>query len=191
MGKENKTSEKVKEKFNGFIETVADKQFWKSTLPWPKKILRKPTIRLDNPFIGKKLPGFLTSRYLILTLLYGVIFFFFSGGMYFLIGSYREIPMGYTSDDPPAPIIYLSGSLNDQFIIEGILSATFIFICLLGFFLLYLSSKNFYKPTTSYVYFALGIIVILICFFLLEIAMYEKGIRLYDDALYSSVSILI
>ncbi|MBD3228082.1 MAG: hypothetical protein GF329_07820 [Candidatus Lokiarchaeota archaeon] len=185
MGKKD-SLQKTKKTFKDIYKRVSKKSFWRKNLPWPEKVFRKPTIRLENPFLGKKLPSFLTSRYLVLTLLYGVMFFFFSGGMYFLIGTYREIPMGYTQSDPPAPIIYLN-QLNDQFIIEGVLSAIFIFLAFVGFILIYMSSKNFYKPSTSYIYLAFGIIIIIIFFFLIEMAMYRKGIYLYDDQLYPDI----
>ncbi|TFF88480.1 MAG: hypothetical protein EU549_02915 [Promethearchaeota archaeon] len=185
MGKKD-TVQKIKDIFKDTYTTVSKKSFWRKNLPWPEKLIRKPTIRLENPLIGKKVPNFLKSRYIILTLLYGVMFFFFSGGMYFLIGTYREIPMGYTQGDPPSPIIYLN-QLNDQFIIEGLISAIFIFLGLAGFLLLYMSSKNFYKPTSSYIYLAFGVVIIIFSFFLLEIAMYQKGIYLYDDQLYPDV----
>ncbi|MHA1269597.1 MAG: hypothetical protein ACTSPY_07385 [Candidatus Helarchaeota archaeon] len=166
------------------FKSLLTKSFWKSHLPWPQKIVRKPKIRLTNPFIGKKFPEFLRSKYLLLGIIYIIIFYFFSGGMYFLIGAYREIPMGYGEGNPPEPIIFLR-SLNDQFIIEGILAASFIFMSLGGFFLIYLSSKNFYKPSSSYAYLGLGILLIIIAFFLIETSMYMKGIHLYDEDLYS------
>ena len=108
------------------------------------------------------------------------MFFFFSGGMYFLTGSYRNLPLGYGSGDPPEPYIFLR-SLNDQFIIEGLLAGVFVFGALFGFFLIYYASKNFYKPTGSYVYLALGIILVIVFFFLLEMAMNSKGINLYSS----------
>ncbi|MHA1229044.1 MAG: hypothetical protein ACTSRP_00410 [Candidatus Helarchaeota archaeon] len=184
MEKKGKNVRKTKKKKSKPLKNILKRSFWKSRLPWPQKIVRKPKIRLDNPFIGKKIPSFLTSRYVVLILVYVVLYFFLSGGMYFLIGAYRSIPMGYGQGNPPEPIIYLR-SLNDQFIIEGILSAFFIFIALGGFLFMYMGTKNFSKPSTCYVYLAIGIILVIIGFFLLEIAMYQKGIKLYDESLYS------
>jgi len=179
MTKNSINSGKKEKKLTDSFQKVLTKNFWKSHLPWPERIIRKPKIRYTNIFIGKKLPDFLTSRYLALVGVYILLYFFLSGGMYFITGAYREIPLGYGSGNPPEPIIWLN-SLNDQFILEGIIAGIFIFIGLIGFILIYYSSKNFYKPTTSYVYLGFGLILVFISFILLENAMNQKGIRLYS-----------
>ncbi len=186
MTKKKQTKKISKKSATSITQTLLSKSFWNAHLPWPQKIIRKPNIRLNNPFVGVKIPSFLTSRYLVMVFVFILFFYFFSGGMYFIIGAYREIPMGYGQGNPPEPIIFLR-SLNDQFIIEGILASSFIFIALGGFSLIYLSTKNFYKPSSCYVYLGLGIVVIIIAFFLLETAMYLKGIRMYDEDLYTAI----
>jgi len=152
------------------------KNFWVSSLPWPEKVLRKPKIRLNNVLTGKKIPSWLKSKYVILVMIYGVMFFFYSGGMYFLTGPYKDFPFW------PDPLDFFINSLTDQFIIEGLLAAILSFMGFGGLLILYIASKNFYKKNRSHAYLLIGIIIVIIAIALLELAMVSKEMIMYFNS---------
>ncbi|GAH44950.1 unnamed protein product, partial [marine sediment metagenome] len=55
-------------------------------------------------------------------------------------------------------------NINESFIIEGIVASIFIFLCSIGFILLYQASKHVYNRDIAIRYLVLGIILILAAF---------------------------
>ncbi|NVM19735.1 MAG: hypothetical protein HWN80_18685 [Candidatus Lokiarchaeota archaeon] len=138
-------------------ETVFEKIRGKT--PWIfGKTLRKPKIifpdlktsKMDIPLPGKSIA--VIAVYIILFLL--------QTGIVYLI--FREVP-ALGSDQSGQPL-FLYPDINESFIIEGIVASIFIFLCSIGFILLYQASKYVYNKNIAIRYLVVGIILILIAF---------------------------
>jgi hypothetical protein len=150
-------SKLIKEEVIG-SETVFEKI--KGKTPWLfGKSLRKPKIlfprlktsKMDIPLPGKSIA--VIGVYIILFLL--------QTGIVYLI--FRETP-ALGSDPSTNEPIFLYPDLNESFIIEAIVASIFIFLCSIGFIMLYQASKYVYNKNVAIRYLVIGIILILIAF---------------------------
>ncbi|MFW9948655.1 MAG: hypothetical protein ACFFKA_00845 [Candidatus Thorarchaeota archaeon] len=138
-------------------ETVFEKIRGKTPWVFGKK-LRKPKIlfptlkfsKMDIPLPGKSIAviGIYIALFLLQT---GIVYLIF-----------RDVP-ALGSDQSGSPI-FLYPDLNESFIIEGIVASIFIFLCSIGFILLYQASKYVYNKNIAIRYLVVGIILILAAF---------------------------
>ena len=143
-------SETVFEKIRGRTPWVFGKTFRKPKILFPKLKIT----RMGIPLPGKSLA--VIGVYIILFLL--------QTGIVYLI--FREVPaLGSNSDGSPR-LIY--PDINESFIIEGVVASIFIFMCSIGFILLYQASKFVYNKSVAVRYLAVGILLILASFITLQ-----------------------
>ena len=143
-------------------ETVFEKIRGKT--PWIfGKTLRKPKIlfpelktsKMDIPLPGKSIA--VIGVYVILFLL--------QTGIVYLV--FRNTPALGTNPQDNTPL-FLYPNINESFIIEGMVASIFIFLCSIGFILLYQASKFVYNKNIAIRYLVLGIILILTAFATLQ-----------------------
>lgn len=126
-----------------------------SDLWWPK-FIRRPRLRIRRPqFRDVQMP----SKWIIFATALGIFYFIVSGGMFTL--SYQPEPFFQTAEGP----LLLYPSIHRQFLIEGIVGGAMYFIGFLGFYLMYQSTRNIYRPRYSQMMLASGLVLILISFF--------------------------
>lgn len=170
---ENISSEE-KEKFK--MNRLASKGFWNKTLNkfWPERVLHKPAFRLE---IGK-LPDIpMPSRNVLFLVLMGFMGFIIAGGIYDMTRT--TIPLSYSNIGGYITPDFFWQDLHEQFIIEGIGFAITIMIGFGGTYLIYHSTKHFYQPGYAYVFIIIGIVMLMISFFLAEVMIQEKGVNFY------------
>ncbi|MFX0048335.1 MAG: hypothetical protein ACFE8G_09225 [Candidatus Hermodarchaeota archaeon] len=164
----------TKEEVSG-SETVFEKIRGKT--PWVfGKTLRKPKLlfptlkssRMDIPLPGKSIA--VIGIYIVLFLL--------QTGIVYLI--FRDTP-ALGSDPQSNQPLFLYPDINESFIIEGIVASIFIFLCSIGFILLYQASKYVYNKNIAIRYLVVGIILILAAFGTLQAMITIKlGERLFN-----------
>ncbi|MBY9008900.1 MAG: hypothetical protein KGD74_03430 [Candidatus Lokiarchaeota archaeon] len=142
-------------------ETVFEKI--RDRTPWVfGKTFRKPKIlfpALKKPRMGIPLPG----KSIAVIGVY-IILFLLQTGIVYLI--FREVPALGTNQD--GSLMFLYPDLNESFIIEGIVASIFIFLCSIGFVLLYQASKFVYNKSVAVKYLVVGILLILASFITLQ-----------------------
>ena len=142
-------------------ETVFEKI--RDRTPWVfGKTFRKPKILfpdLKKPRMGIPLPG----KSIAVIGVY-IILFLLQTGIVYLI--FREVPALGTNQD--GSLMFLYPDLNESFIIEGIVASIFIFLCSIGFVLLYQASKFVYNKSVAVKYLVVGILLILASFITLQ-----------------------
>jgi hypothetical protein len=161
MQKERSTKTKLVKKEVIGSETVFEKI--KDKTPWVfGKTLRKPKLlfpdikrpRMDMPLPGKSIAAIVV---------YIALFLLQTGIVYLII---RQPPaLGSNQKGEP---MFLYPDINESFIIEGIVASIFIFLCSLGFILLYQASKYVYNKNIAIRYLILGILLIVIAFATLQ-----------------------
>lgn len=161
MQEERKNRAKAAKSEVSGSETVFEKI--KVRTPWIfGKAFRKPKLLFPNlkrRNIGIPLPG----KSIAVIGVY-IILFLLQTGIVYLV--FREVPaMGSNSDGSP---MFLYPDLNESFIIEGIVASIFIFMCSIGFILLYQASKFVYNKSVAVRYLAVGILLILASFITLQ-----------------------
>ena len=143
-------------------ETVFEKI--RGRTPWVfGKALRKPKIlfpRIRKPRMGIPLPG----KSIAVMGVY-VILFLLQTGIVYLV--FREVPALGSNPSDGSPM-FLYPDINESFIIEGVVASIFIFMCSIGFILLYQASKFVYNKSVAVRYLAVGIILILASFITLQ-----------------------
>ena len=142
-------------------ETVFEKI--KVRTPWIfGKTFRKPKILfpdLKKPRMGIPLPG---KSFAVIGVY--IILFLLQTGIVYLV--FREVPaLGSYPDGSP---MFLYTDINESFIIEGVVASIFIFMCSIGFILLYQASKFVYNKSVAVRYLAVGILLILASFITLQ-----------------------
>ncbi|MBY9014150.1 MAG: hypothetical protein KGD68_00520 [Candidatus Lokiarchaeota archaeon] len=142
-------------------ETVFEKI--KSRTPWIfGNTFRKPKILfpdIKKPRMGIPLPG----KSIAVIGVY-IILFLLQTGIVYLV--FREVPaLGSYQDGSPR---FLYPDINESFIIEGVVASIFIFMCSIGFILLYQASKFVYNKSVAVRYLVVGILLILASFFTLQ-----------------------
>jgi len=144
-------SETVFEKIRGRTPWVFGNTFRK-----PKILLPKLRItRMGVPLPGKSLA--VIGVYIILFLL--------QTGIVYLV--FREVPAMGSNPSDGSPM-FLYPDINESFIIEGVVASIFIFMCSIGFILLYQASKFVYNKSVAVRYLAVGILLILASFITLQ-----------------------
>lgn len=127
-----------------------------SDLWWPR-FIRKPRLRLSKPQFGEiRMP----SKWIFFAFALGIYYFIASGGMFTL--SYTPQPILPIQGGPP---LTLYPGLHRQLLIEGIVGGAVYFIGFAGFYLMYQSTRNIYRPRYSQMMLAAGLVLILISFF--------------------------
>jgi len=135
-----------------------------SDLWWPK-FIRKPRLKLRRPQFGElRMP----SKWILFAIVLVVYYFVVSGGMFVL--SYETQPVIDTGQE----ILTLYPGLNRQLLIEGIVGGVIYFIGFAGFYIMYQSTRNIYRPRYSQMMLAIGLVLILISFFACQWLISEK-----------------
>ena len=142
-------------------ETVFEKI--KSRTPWIfGNSLRKPKInypRLKLPRISFPMP----SRSLSVITILLILFVLQTGVVYFLV---RDPPaLGSNSAGDP---IFIYNSINESFIIEGIVASILILFCSIGFIALFQASKYVYNKKMAVSILVIGLMMIITSFILLQ-----------------------
>ena len=142
-------------------ETVIEKI--KGRTPWIfGNVLRKPKILFPEKKklrVGFPLPG----KSVAVIGVY-IILFLLQTGIVYLV--FRGVPaLGSYQDGSP---MFLYEDINEAFIIESVVASIFIFICSIGFILLYQASKFVYNKRIAVRYLAVGILLILASFIALQ-----------------------
>jgi hypothetical protein len=135
-------------------ETVFEKI--KVRTPWIfGNMFRKPKILfpdLKKIRMGIPLPG----KSIAVIGVYIILFLLQTGVVYLV---FREVPaLGSNPDGSP---LFLYPDLNESFIIEAVVASIFIFMCSIGFILLYQASKFVYNKSVAVRYLAVGILLII------------------------------
>jgi hypothetical protein len=143
----------------------------KRKTPWiPGKLLRKPKINFPKfrvPRVSLPMP----SRYLSIVLVYILLFILQTGVIYLMI---RE-PPALGSDPNSGNPIFLYPDLYESFIIEGIVASMLMFFCSIGFVFLYQASKHVYNKSLALRILAIGILMVIITFIILQ---YMIGVKM-------------
>ena len=160
---EKETKLKIKTQNDEIIgsETVFEKLRGKTPWIFGKKI-RKPKVvypKVKLPRMDMPLP----ARSLIIIIVYIVLFLLQTGIVYIL---YRT-PMAIGANQEGDPLI-LYPDIQDAFIIESVVASIFIFLCSLGFVMLYQASKYVYNKKIAIRILVIGIILIISTFFALQ-----------------------
>jgi len=162
MQEERKNKAKVAKNEVIGSETVLEKIRVKT--PWVfGKAFRKPKIllpTLKKRSIGIPLPG----KSVAVIGVY-IILFLLQTGIVYLI--FRGVPAMGSSPKDGSPL-FLYPDINESFIIEGVVASIFIFMCSIGFILLYQASKFVYNKSVAVRYLAVGILLILASFITLQ-----------------------
>jgi len=150
-------SETILEKLRGNTPWIFGDTFRKPKINFPRFSSRR----------GLDLPS--PSKNLGLILIYIVLFVLQTGVLYII---YRSPPaVGATQEGNP---IFLYPSVNDQFIIEGIIASIVIFLSSIGYLFLYQASKYVYDRNTAIKILAIGFILILMSFVILQLMLGTK-----------------
>ncbi|MFX1320304.1 MAG: hypothetical protein ACFFAQ_01550 [Promethearchaeota archaeon] len=143
----------------------------KRKTPWiPGKLLRKPKInfpKFRTPRVSLPMP----SKYLSIVLVYIILFILQTGVIYLMIRNTPALGSEPGTGDP----MFLYPDLYESFIIEGIVASMLIFFCSIGFIFLYQASKHFYNKSLALRMLAIGILMIIITFIILQ---YMIGVKM-------------
>ena len=143
-------------------ETIVEKI--KGKTPWLfGKALRKPKVlfpkikrfRMDMPIPGRSIS---------VIVVYIALFLLQMGILYII---YRKPPALGSNPNTNDPI-FLYPDIQDSFIIEGIVASIFLFLCSLGFVMLYQASKYVYNKNIAIRILVIGIILVLVTFTALQ-----------------------
>ncbi|TFF69008.1 MAG: hypothetical protein EU516_01770 [Promethearchaeota archaeon] len=160
---EKETKLKVKTENDEILgsETILEKLRGKTPWIFGKKI-RKPKVlypKMKLPRMDMPMP----ARSLVIIVVYIALFLLQTGIVYIL---YRT-PLAIGANQDGDPII-LYPDIQDAFIIESIVASIFIFLCSLGFVMLYQASKYVYNKKIAIRILVIGIILIVATFFALQ-----------------------
>jgi hypothetical protein len=155
-------------------ETVFEKM--KNKTPWVfGNSLRKPKINFPDiklPKLEMPIPG----KSLAIILVFASLYLLQTGIIYLI---YTEPPA--LGADSNGNAVFLYQSINDSFIIEGIVASILMFLCSFGFIFLYQASKHVYNKKIAIQYLVVGIILILIAFATLQaFIQYKLGEKLFN-----------
>ena len=131
--------------------------------PWIfGKTIRKPKVvypKVKLPKMDMPLPG----KSLAIIIIYIALFLLQTGIVYII---YRE-PIAIGANQQGDPVL-LYPDIHDAFIIESVVASIFIFLCSLGFYMLYQASKYVYNKKIAIRILVIGIILIISTFFALQ-----------------------
>ena len=160
---EKETKLKIKTEDDEILgsETVFEKLKGKTPWIFGKKI-RKPKVTYPEvklPRMDMPLP----ARSVVIIVVYIALFLLQTGIVYLL---YRQ-PLAIGANQDGTPVI-LYPSIQDAFILESIVASIFIFLCSLGFIMLYQASKYVFNKKIAIRILVIGIILIVSTFFALQ-----------------------
>lgn len=143
-------SETIFEKLKGRTPWIFGKKIRKPKVIYPK--IKLP--RMDMP---------LPARSLVIIIVYIALFLLQTGIVYI---AFKD-PLAIGANQQGDPVI-LYPNIQDAFIIESIVASIFIFLCSLGFVMLYQASKYVYNKKIAIRILVIGIILIISTFFALQ-----------------------
>lgn len=150
-------------------ETVLEKI--KGKTPWVfGKSLRKPKIyfpRLKLPRLSLPMP----SRTISILGIFIVLFVLQTGVVYFIARNPTPQALGATQSGEP---LFIYPGLHESFILEGIVASILIILSSMGFIFLYQASKYVYNKKMAVSILAIGVMMILVAFILLQYMLDEK-----------------
>ncbi|MHA1329089.1 MAG: hypothetical protein ACTSRH_17480 [Promethearchaeota archaeon] len=162
MQKRPKTNKTVKKEDVIGSETIFEKM--RSRTPWVfGKSLKKPKINFPSvklPRIETPISGRMVA---IIAIFIGL--FLLQTGIIYLI--YVNPPALGVDPKTKKPLI-LYPSIQDSFIIEGVVASILIFLCSIGFIFLYQASKYVYNRKIAVRLLAIGIILVLVTYTVLQ-----------------------
>ncbi|MEJ2294853.1 MAG: hypothetical protein P8Y23_08790 [Candidatus Lokiarchaeota archaeon] len=160
---EKETKLKIKTEDDEILgsETVFEKLKGKTPWIFGKKV-RKPKViypEVKLPRMDMPLP----ARSIVIIVVYIALFLLQTGIVYLL---YRQ-PLAIGANQDGTPVI-LYPDIQDAFILESIVASIFIFLCSLGFIMLYQASKYVFNKKIAIRILVIGIILIIATFFALQ-----------------------
>jgi hypothetical protein len=178
--KEPKPAPQIQEKkgFTEALKKLTKKSWYEQHLPWPEKIIRKPTIKLALP----KMPKVPVPSRMVLYGAFLIAFAVLIAGFLYDI-TRNTIPLNYKQEDQTKMVIpqFFWQDMNEQFLIEGIVASIVIMIGAFGVIFLYQATKNFYRPKNAYSYMALGMALMILSFVIISYFIGQKGVKLYSS----------
>ena len=108
------------------------------------------------------------SKWILFAVILVVYYFVVSGGMFVI--SYETQPVIDTGQG----ILALYPGLHRQLLIEGIVGGVLFFVGFAGFFIMYQSTRNIYRPRYSQMMLTIGLVMILVSFFACQWLINEK-----------------
>jgi len=147
-------------------ETIAERI--RKKVPWIGFGLRKPKVNFPKFYRrGITMPS--PSKALGLIFIYAILFALQTGVIYLMI---RETPA--LGADPAGEPIFLYPSINESFIVEGLVASILMFISSTGFLLLYQASKYSYKKNLALRILVIGVLLIVGAFIGLQYMVASK-----------------
>lgn len=167
MEKSAQEKKKTKKEEVSGSETILEKI--KRKTPWilGSKI-RKPKIVYPH-FKHIEISFPIPIKTISVITIYAILFVLQTGVVYLI---YNKPPA--LGADSSGNAIFLYPNINESFIIEGIVASVLIFLCSLGFILLYHGSKYVYNRTIALRILILGLILILTTFVALQVMISTK-----------------
>ncbi|MHA1146957.1 MAG: hypothetical protein ACTSR8_01805 [Promethearchaeota archaeon] len=148
----------------------------KKKAPWILgSLVKKPKIKYPE-WRGRKLSVPMPAKTLGLIGIYIILFILQTGVVYLI---YKEPPA--LGAKPNGDAIFLYPSIQDSFIIEGIVASILIFIASLGYLLLYQASKYLYNRTMAIRILIIGLFMIFATFAALQFMIAVKAGNINPD----------
>lgn len=135
-------------------------------IPWLGFGFRKPKINFPQ-ISRRKISIPMPVKTLTVVGIYIILFLLQTGVVYLIYRDAQGQALALGADSSGDPI-WLYPSINEQFIMEGIVASILIFMCSSGFLMLYQSSKYLYNRTIALRILVIGVIMILAAFFFLQ-----------------------
>ncbi|MGQ4874089.1 MAG: hypothetical protein ACP6IY_08470 [Promethearchaeia archaeon] len=159
--KTTSTSKAVKAQSISGSETISEK--FKRKMPWIfGGLIKKPKINFPKAKYRRILIP-MPAKTLGIILIYVVLFILQTGVVYLI---YRKPPA--LGANPNGDAIFIYPSVNDSFIIEGIVASVLIFVASMGYLMLYQASKYLYNRKMALRILIFGITSILLAFISLQ-----------------------
>lgn len=144
-------------------------------LPWIFKPLNIRIPKVKYPSLEDKNLDIPTpSKNILLGAIFVFLFWLLMGGVYLAIpDSSGNLPIALGANRQGDPV-WVYPSINDAFVIESIVAAAIIFIGAVGFLILYQSTKYLYNPSYAQKLIAVGLVMAVISFTLLQYIVMER-----------------
>ncbi len=126
--------------------------------------IRIPRVRLTGIGSGITLPS--PPRMLMLMASYILLFWLMAGGIYFMVRN--PIAVGSTGSGENADAVFFYPSMNESFIIEGIIAATLLFIAGIGTVLMYQASLQKLNKSYATKLLVVGFVLAIVSFLTLQ-----------------------
>jgi hypothetical protein len=122
--------------------------------------IRIPRVRLTGIGSGMSLPS--PPRMLVLMATYILLFWLMAGGIYFMVRN--PIAVGQSGNDP----VFFYPSMNESFIIEGIIAAIMLFAAGVGMVLMYQASMQKMNKSYAMKLLVVGLVLGIVSFMALQ-----------------------